>query len=271
MARTLARANRGQDRRQATTWEQQQQNQAQPAQPEQAQPTQPVQPEPTQPEPAQQEPVPPEPTQPEPAQPAPVQTTAQQEPVQPEPKTEPVQPEPAAKADTQVTQPETRAEPETSTKEELEPVAAEVPRTEPSGGSRTITGMRSEWEEPPEGKPALEAVEETTVILVPKAERARRAYVEKGIAEAKQILNEPGPQVPQELLDEVNFGGDISRDESFEILEFPHGPIQQYWAEEKAREENKGKATPASSSTGLAAPPLYAAGIPCVQPSYQRR
>ena len=139
VARTLARTNRGQDRRQAAAWEQQQQNQAQPAQPEPAQP------------------VPPEPTQPEPAQPEPVQTTAQQELGQPEPTTEPVQPEPAAGPNTQVIQPETKVEPENSTKEELEPVAAEVPRNEPSGGSRVITGVRSEREEPPEGKPALEA------------------------------------------------------------------------------------------------------------------
>ena len=253
----------------AAAWEQQQQNQAQPAQPkpsQPAQPAQPAQPEPTQSEPAQQEPVPPEPTPPEPAQPEPAQTTAQQEPAQPEPTTEPVQPEPAAEPDTQVTQPETKAEPETSTKAEPEPVAAEVPRTEPSGGSRVTTGVRSEREEPPEGKPAGEAVEETRVILVPRAESARKAYVEKGIAEAKQILNEPGPQVPQELLDEVDFGGDISSDESFEILEFPHDPIKQYWEVQKTKEENKSKVTPASSSTGLTAPPLYAAGIPRVQP-----
>ena len=64
VARTLARTNRGQDRRQAAAWGQQRQNQAQPARPEPAQPAQPV---------------PPEPTQPEPAQPEPVQTTAQQE------------------------------------------------------------------------------------------------------------------------------------------------------------------------------------------------
>ena len=185
VARTLARTNRGQDRRQAAAWEQQQQNQAQPAQPEPAQP------------------VPPEPTQPEPAQPEPVQTTAQQELGQPEPTTEPVQSEPAAGPNTQVIQPETKVDPENSTKEELEPVAAEVPRNEPSGGSRVIPGVRSEREEPLEGKPALEAAKETRAILVPKAERARKAYVQKGIAEAKKILNKPSPQVPQELLDEV--------------------------------------------------------------------
>ena len=95
--------------------------------------------------------------------------------------------------------------------------------------------MRSEREEPPEGKPASEAAEETRVILVPKGERARKAYVEKGIAEAKQILNEPGPQVPQELLDEVDFGGDISSDESFGILDFPHDARKQYWEEEKPK------------------------------------
>ena len=70
--------------------------------------------------------------------------------------------------------------------------------------------MRSGREEPPEGKPASEAVEYTRVILVPKAGRARKAYVAKGIAEAKQILDEPGPQIPQELLDEADFGGDLS-------------------------------------------------------------
>ena len=76
---------------------------------------------------------------------------------------------------------------------------------------------------------------------MPKADRARKAYVEKGIAEAKQILNEPGPQVPQEVLDEVNFGGGISSDESFEILEFPHGPIKQYWAERKLERRTKAR------------------------------
>ena len=90
-----------------------------------------------------------------------------------------MQPEPAAEPNTQVIQPETKVEPENSTKEELEPVAAEVPRNEPSGGSRVITGVKSEREELPEGKPALEAAKETRAILVPKAERARKAYVQK--------------------------------------------------------------------------------------------
>ena len=111
-----------------------------------------------------------------------------------------------------------------------------------------ITGVRSEREEPPESKPALEAAEETTAILLPKAERARKAYVTRGRSRSS------GP------------AGAVNSEESFEILEFPHDPIKQYWEEQKAKEENKGKATPASSSTGLAAPPLYAAGVPRVQP-----
>ena len=179
-----------------------------------------------------------------------------------------MQTEPAAEPDTQVTQPEAKAEPEAPSKEEPEPVAAEDPRTEPNSGLRVTIGVRSERAEPPEGKPAIEAVEETRVTRVPRAERARKAYVEKGIAEAKDILDEPGPQVPQELLDEVDFGADISSEESFEVLEFPHDPIiKEYLEEERAKERRKGETTAASSSTGLAAPPLYAAGIPRAQPT----
>ena len=168
-----------------------------------------------------------------------------------------MQTEPVAEPDTQVTQPEAKAEPEAPSKEEPEPVAAEVPRTEPNSGLRVTIGVRSERAEPPEGKPAIEAVEETRVTLVPRAERARKAYVEKGIAEAKDILDEPSPQIPQELLDEVDFGADISSEESFEVLEFPHDPIiKEYLEEERAKERRKGETTAASSSTGLAAPPL---------------
>eukprot|EP00435_Cladocopium_sp_Y103_P044062 s2889_g12.t1 len=242
VARTIARANRGQDRRAATAWEQQQQASAA-AQPEPAQSARPVQPEPSQPEPAHPEPA------------------------QPEPTLEPVQAEPAAEPDSQVTQPEVQAEPEAPT-EEPAPVAADIPRTDPLSGLRVTIGVRSERVEPPEGKPALEAVEETRVILVPKKERARKAYVEKSLAEAKEILDEPSPQVPQELLDEVDFEGDISSEESFEILPFPRDPIKEYYEEQKIKEESKGETTAASSSTtGLAAPPLYAAGIPRAQPS----
>ena len=87
--------------------------------------------------------------------------------------------------------------------------------------------MRSEQEELPQGKPALEAVEETRVILVLKIERARKGCVEKGMAKVKQRLDEPGSQIPHELLDEVDFGGEVSSDENFEILEFLHAPRKE--------------------------------------------
>jgi len=97
---------------------------------------------------------------------------------------------------------------------------------------------------------------------VPKA-RARNAYVEEGITEVKQILDEPGPQVPQELMDEVDFGGDISSEESFEILEFLHD-LKQHWEQKTKRSTKTRPRLPAA--TGLAVPPPYAAGIPRVQP-----
>ena len=125
--------------------------------------------------------------------------------------------------------------------------------------------MRSEREEPPASRQtSLKAVEETRVIFVPKAERAKKAYVDKGIAEAKQILDEPSPQIPQGLLDEPDFGGDQQQKAAKSWSS--HDPITEYWEEQKAKEERKGETTATSSSSGLAAPPLYAAGIPRVQP-----
>ena len=177
-----------------------------------------------------------------------------------------MQPEPAAEPNTQVIQPKTKVEPENSTKEELEPVAAEVPRNEPSGGSRVITGVKSEREELPEGKPALEAAKETRAILVPKAERARKAYVQKASLRPRRSSTNQNLKSRRSCWTRWRH----QQQRKFRDLRVS-SRSKKNWAEEKAKEENKGKATPASSSTGLAAPPLYAAGIPRVQPSYQHR
>ena len=57
---------------------------------------------------------------------------------------------------------------------------------------------------------------------------------------------------PQGLLDDLISGS--------------YDPITECWEEQKAQEERKGETAATSSSSGSAAPSLYAAGIPRVQP-----
>ena len=105
-----------------------------------------------------------------------MQPTAQQEPVQPEPVTEPVQTEPAAEPDTQVTQPEAKAEPEAPSKEEPEPVAAEVSRTEPNSGLRVTIGVRSERAETARRQTSHRSGRRKLGLsLVPRAERGKES------------------------------------------------------------------------------------------------
>ena len=206
------------------------------------------------------EPVQPKPRQPEPVQPEPLQPTAQHEPVQPEPSPEPVQTE------LSLTPKSLGQKPKLNRKLQPRRSLSRLQRRSGPAHQTQQWPRGHHWSEERASRTARRQTSHRSGPRNPKAERARKAYVEKGTAEAKHILDEPSPQVPQELSDKVDFGADISSEESLEVLGFPHDPIKDL-KEQEAKERRKGETPAASSSSGLAAPPLYAAGIPRVQPS----
>lgn len=168
--------------------------------------------------------------------------------------------------------------------EESVEVEEESPQTsETNANPRVVLAERFVRVTPTPGPAALEASEVTQVRLVPQAERSRigevlerireaREEVEEdrrvlAAAQAKEILEEPQPELPQEILEEAaDYDVDsISTEESYELLTLPPEAREEAEAVASLDRTLKGKpSAPASSSkstTALAAPPLYAAGV----------
>ena len=182
------------------------------------------------------------------------------------------------------------AEPPVTTEGAAAPAEpAEAPTSaEGNQSSRVVVTQRAERVDPPAGKAALEASEAAPAKLVPKTQRkkARRGkrpsreippespvyeevlvdeeeqdaqLVRRGCREARAILddlplpNDSREEIPEEILGEAVDYGDISSEASFEILDAPVDLIAEYKAKEEEKEKTEAK--------GLAAPPLYAAGV----------
>ena len=159
---------------------------------------------------------------------APVEPTAEPAPA------EPAQAEPAATAEPE----EPKAGPSTVAPAEEE---SKEPSTATPDNPRVVLRERSVRLPPPPGPAALEANERAQVQLVPQAERVQREQAQRDLAEAREILEEEEPHIPQELLELAEW----DTDSSFELVSDPEATEAETAASpERVRVPKPGLAAP---------------------------